>query len=401
MFYYRLFILNIKKYIHNIAYAIIGAIVPVILIGTIVFCAVKILSQGENIIKAKVAVVTEDIDESYMNYAMKYIKNMASTSESLEFIEMNQDKADKLLKNGDIIAILYFPAGVVDGILYGENIPVEVTFNQNSGLASVFLAEITGAGGHLLSAAQAGTYTTAELYRGLDQRDALSDAYNKVDIMNFGLVLSREESFENINVGLDPDDKNSTLIIYYISSALMLFNLLWVASFTEFFRQDNPAFRSLLKGKRFAGISNIIFKIIIYCIGISLSSVGMIYLISSYYEINIDIHLLTAILIASLFISNYSSFLTSLSDKAFPVIIIIFLSGIIFPFISGAIIPLSYLPDNIVKLSQYLPFYDLHSLYRAAINGIDIANQTKHLVIWSIILLITNFVVSNISWRKK
>ena len=91
MFYLRLFKTNYSKYMHTIVYALIGAIVPLLIIGTIVFSAIKIQNTDKSLIKGKVAVVTEDIKDQYTDIALNYLESMASTSSSMEFVIMDKD----------------------------------------------------------------------------------------------------------------------------------------------------------------------------------------------------------------------------------------------------------------------------------------------------------------------
>lgn len=423
MFWLRLFKLTLKKYLHTIVYAILGAIVPLIIIGTIVFCVLKSYDNEDSIVKGKVGVVTEDINDEYMDFAMNYLENMASTSEALEFIQMDNEEAAISLKKGEIIASIYFPAGIVDGILYGENIPAKITFNNNSSLSSILLTEITKAGVKLLSGAQAGTYTISELYYSLDCQNELNKAFNDVDMLNFTFVLSREYTFKTVNLSLEDiertaragtnSDKSdrlnirnrrntaSPLINYYTASALLIFLLILGASFVKFFQKESDSFYSLLLCKKMAGIVFGLYTYLIYFINIFIITLTFFLLIQKNTNYNFEINgaSLIYILIASMLISSFTYFISNLTNNSFATILLLFLSGFAFPFISGALIPSSFLPDKLSIIANYLPFIKVHEFYINILNETTYAS-TVSTILWSSFFILIGTICSYVKIRR-
>lgn len=428
MFYLRLFKTNYSKYMHTIVYALIGAIVPLLIIGTIVFSAIKIQNTDKSLIKGKVAVVTEDIKDQYTDMALNYLESMASTSSSMEFVIMDKDEAYSALDDNTIIAVIYLPAGVVNGILYGENIPVEISFNDTSSLQAVLLTELTKAGANLLSGAQSGTYAISELYYSLSLSDELNNAFNDVDMINFNLVLPRESTFQTINLTTNSEVTNKTndssfedkirsrrgekeessiseellyFICYYLASGIVIFELLLSTSFTSYFQKETKGFYSILSLKKYALVLNEIIIFIIYFINLLILNTLLLILFSNIKifnsSFNLNNFILTAII--SLTISSFSYLMNRISNISFVTIIATFIASIILPFISGAIIPIAFIPEAIMDISKKLPFYYIHQNLISILNNSQSKNITI-LLLYSGLFLILGLIIDSIRRRR-
>lgn len=418
MFYLRLFKLTLKKYMHTVVYALLGAIVPLILIGTIVFCAVKSFDSNAEIEKGTVAVVTEDINDQYMDFAFEYIENLKSITDAVNFKQMSLEEAEKKLKKNDIIAILYLPEGIVDGILYGENIPATITFSKTNNLSSVLLTEITKAGGRLLSGAQAGTYTTSELFHAFDMSKELSSAFEDVDIMNFTIVLSRESTFitkntlfnnDNSSRKKDNDIRNSlrnrnknsesrnVLINYYAASAILVFIMLLGASYTRFFEKEIPAFYSLFKARKKYISAQTFYIYIIYAFNIFIFITAIMLILSNISLFDFNLKLIPVIII-SFFISSFTLMLNKISPNTFVYVLLVFLSAVVFPFMSGAILPLAFIPDSIINLATKLPFLAIHNAFSNMLSDNEV-NGTAIIVLYNAAFFIIIFIADALKTR--
>lgn len=405
MFSLRLFKLTLKKYISCFAFAIIGAIVPFLIIGAIAFCVINSLKDAEPIVKGTVAVVSEDENTNYINFALKYAENLDSISETLNFKLMDYDEAFNKLEKNKIIAILYLPPDVIEGILYGQNIPATIYFSNETNLSSVFLSEITKAAASLLSGAQAGTYTTAEIYRSNGFDDQLYNAYNDVDKINYDLTLSREKVFKTVNITMDQSiqvkDTQKSILYFYTASGILVFLLILGAPFTKFLQKENDAFYSLLKTKK-AGI--IIYDLIIffiYFINILIFETGFMFIISkiSLFDYTFEINSPLLLVCNGFIIASFTFLLSRICSNTFIYIISTFLLGLLIPFISGLIIPMAFIPQKILEIGFKLPFYPVHnSIYELLAFGKT--SYTYSCLIWGICFLITAFIINNIKLKR-
>lgn len=405
MFSIRLFNLTLKKYVNCFIFAIIGAIVPFIIIGAIAFCVINSLGDAEKVVKGTVAVVSEDENTEYVNFALRYAKNLDSTSDMLEFKLMDYDEAFNKLKTNKIIAIIYLPPDVINGILYGENIPATIYFSSEKNVSSIFLSELTRAAASLLSAAQAGTYTTAEIYRSNNLDDALNNAYKDVDMLNFNLTLSREKTFKTINITMDDSinvkDTNKSIIYFYTGSAILVFLMILGAPFTKFLQKENYAFYSLLKTKKGGIIIHDIIILFIYTVNILLFEIGFFFIISKIeiFDYNFNLSNIHLLLFNSIVIASFAFLLSKLTDNTFIYVILTFLCGLILPFVAGLIIPMAFIPREILNIGFKLPFYNVQN----SIYELLAFNKTDYLMTplyWSAAFIILALIINYIKIKR-
>lgn len=214
------FKLHCKKY---------GKILPMILAESFLFAllivllgmmAVKILGEGSGFTQIKVGVVSEE-EESLTGLLVSFVEGMDSLEDNCSFELMEEQDAYEALEAGELYAAVFLPEGILDSILNGTNLPARVVLSRAcSELETAVFEEVAGAGGRMLSIAQAGIYAADELCleTGHPERIVAAEAYLNDAYLNYALnrtsIFEQEEIAATGKVGA---------VTYYAASLLLVF----------------------------------------------------------------------------------------------------------------------------------------------------------------------------------
>ncbi|MBR3103097.1 MAG: ABC transporter permease, partial [Lachnospiraceae bacterium] len=351
--YLRLFLMELKKNLRMLPFVFLSAVAAALFLSLFIRLLSNSLYEEGSLARAKVALVTNDAEDEYMQLALRYITNMSSTSLALDYEVMEKDKALRALQKHDVIAVMFFPDDVVNGIMWGRNDPIEIRFSDTDALSSVFLSELTRSGALMLSAAQADTYSATDLYYELGAQDSLYDAYNDIDMMNFDYVLSREKLFT----------ASETLPVFlsYIASALLLFLFFSSSAFAPALRMEDRAFTDLLFSGKALSAGYLAVRFLANWLVLSLFSVVCCIAASLVPELPFDISvyadaqtILSLVLISGV-LSAFAMFLHQASGSA-PVSVLLQLTlSVGMLFCSGGILPAAFLPKGLLHVGTLLP----------------------------------------------
>lgn len=214
------FKLHCKKY---------GKILPMILAESFLFAllivllgtmAVKILGEGSGFTQIKVGVVSEE-EESLTGLLVSFVEGMDSLEDNCSFELMEEQDAYEALEAGELYAAVFLPEGILDSILNGTNLPARVVLSRAcSELETAVFEEVAGAGGRMLSIAQAGIYAADELCleTGQPEQIVAAEAYLNDAYLNYALnrtsIFEQEEIAATGKVGA---------VTYYAASLLLVF----------------------------------------------------------------------------------------------------------------------------------------------------------------------------------
>ena len=219
------FKLELKRTLKSIPYFLAGAIVLVLLAGTIAFSASKMLYGDKALGKIIVGVVVPENDR-LSEMAMNMVASLDSVGSLCEFTYTDKEEGTKLLERGEIFALMELPPGLLEGIIDGSNIPVTITFPENSGLEAAVFKELTQAGTSILGTAQAAIYSTDDYLIGHQMQSSIRQAEKDLNTVFMRYALSREAYFRTEKVSASGDV--TTAVFYGISAVVMILLLLGI-----------------------------------------------------------------------------------------------------------------------------------------------------------------------------
>ena len=398
---------ELKKGIKELPYALLGMLALCLILGTVAFCAAKLLYQQEELSRSDVAIVTEDTEDAYLQLALGLVGNMDSASLTMDFHVMTEPEARSALQKRQVIAVLFLPEQLINGILYGTNPPIRVLFSTQDALSSVFLTEMTLAGARLLSSAQAAIYATGEIHTALGMQDALSDAYDKINRKNLNYALNREKLFAEDTTSLQG---TSSTAIYYAAAGILLVLLFITTAFTAMLRRESRDYYQLLFSRNISSIQYLLARICSFALIFFLLQI-LFYLIASSVPAFEDIeglnlrprnifrnNYLSFFLINSFFLATYTNMIFLAAKDVSGGILISYSVSSLMAFCSGCIIPAAFFPGSLQKISSYLPTYYLHKGLIELLEGSRITLSVPVLIYPALFLL---FCIIIFNYRRR
>lgn len=359
----RLFLLTLKKYFKMIPAAIIGSIIPATFIVILAIFASKNIYKSEKLVKADVALVTNDLSDKNYSRAMNFVENMESTSSTVRFVRMDMDEALDKLDNGEIVGIMHLPDNVVHNILDGEESPIEIIFPKDVSISTVFLSELSKSAISFLATAQAGTFTLGDIYSDIDMYDSVYSAYDTVDLINLSYVLAREDLFTKKTVGVSG---NTNIIAFYIASGILIFMLFLGCAFSNTLKYDEAPFMMLLHSNKVRSAFYILYKLIGYTLCLFIFLTAGICSIKAFVKnneianISINAKTILMILLISALIASFTLMIFQIVNSPSASVLLLFLLGSIMSIISGCIIPKVFFPDAVSAIGAHLPTGYIH-----------------------------------------
>ncbi|MCM1538048.1 MAG: ABC transporter permease [bacterium] len=358
---------------------LLGAIVLALLAGTIAFCTIKEMDASGTSISVPVAIVVEDQSDLF-NLLLSFLADMQSTEQHFVFRVMSETNAYHALDDGSVAAVMLVPKDVIDGILDGTNIHVQVLLSETNALAAILLQELSAAGAKTLSAAQAGTYAMTTLYRMAGRADALSDAYTALDLRNLSYALARGDLFHTVRANATGEE---SVLVYYLASGILLFLLLFGICYLSFYGKSNTACQ---EKERACGIGyptvllSRLGGILLYQLFLFLLLAVLTPFLARAYLLSAPncLHMLGLAAMILFSVSSFFFFLYELIPAPGYAMLLLFLLSILMMLVSGCLIPNAFLPAWCRRIAAFLPVrpwmqilfsilgYPAHSAHSAA-----------------------------------
>ncbi|MCM1040450.1 MAG: ABC transporter permease [Ruminococcus sp.] len=333
------------------------------LLGVIAFGAARLLYRDSPVMQITIVLVEEQ-ESPLMDMALTYVQGMESIAENCRFLPMSKEEGFAMLQEGKAAALVFLPDGVIEGILSGANVPVQVYFPENAGIESALLKELTDAGVRMLRVAQAqiyGIYDTAREYEALEELSVLEAG---IDKYNLSFALERLALFGTQEVSATGA---LSFAEYGVSSGFIFFLLLlgmacypMMQPYPEVVRRQlvregvscaGQCFGKWLCGLCALGIGSVCFGLAVKG-GLSLT--GHAKWFPQPPNAHIVVWVMTCVLIL-LCITTFVFWLFQMMGSQTAAILLLFLLAVVMMYASGGFLPASFLPEAVQKIGRFLP----------------------------------------------
>lgn len=400
--------LNIKRAYKSLFQLIIGAIALIFLVSAIAFYGTEYLyggitgsmdSQG-----FRLGVVMND-SSTLANTVADRITAMKEVSGTLSFVFTDEEAAMDMLAAGELLAVIIIPEDTVDGIIHGDNRPMQVVFPENSGFEAIILKEVADAAATLLGSAQAGIYSIYDFYKDNDALSYRKDAVNRMNLKYINLAATGINMFESNEITATGE---TSLMTYYISGALVLFMLLLGMNCYSFMNRMTP---DATKRLSLSGCPVILQGLADYMAIalVLLTTVGIILVPASFimniFGMSLSVTgMFALLLIVPVFVllaAAFIYFIGQLTLHNMSRIMITFFLTLVMCFISGCFIPSVMLPDILQSLSCLLPAKYMMDLAANLLSGSFNGIALSACLAFTVLLFLAGSLCSHIRLRKE
>lgn len=346
------------------------AVIPIIvffaIIGMIAFCAFNNAeeSSGEPLVKIGYAAN----DDMLTRLAISYVESMESVKSLCSLEKMTVADGKSRLEEGELSALIVLPENVVEEILSGSNTPATVYIPKSAAdgagegvTGSRIFEELANSGIGMLQTAQAQIYAATDLSAKFEQGERLQSMYDDINRFNLELVGGREKLFKR---KLLSATENNSYAVYYAGAFLALLALLagmFIGGFSKrsrlqqrmIKRRAGVAYAAQLLCRAMAAVPLIM---VIFIVPLLLPLLPKVNELLSYaFSGGNAAELLTVALMCLLFTAVYAQLVYQLVEEAQGGFVIFGISAVFQGYMAGCFIPVSLLPDIVIRIGKYLP----------------------------------------------
>lgn len=365
-------ILQIKRIWKDIPYILAGATVLMFLIGTVVFCADKLLYQQEDTPKLRLGGVLLKDDKfgamaGEMLESMDSVKNLCQVS-----YYYDEEEALELLRRGKLDVLIVLHEGYYKEILYGIDNPIVIYLSDRTADSVELFRLMSETGSQILNSAQMSSVAVQEYCLNHDLAEVASDLGRAMDDENMALFFKRSVMFKIEDTSAT--GKLSTTEYYGITAVLLFLMLLSIPCARYMSAQPEDVGRLLVR-ENLSVTKQLFSEWVALFSGYSIISLffGALGILLVKVVWKIDIlqlwNLVLSTIIMIIFLTALTILVYEVTGEVLAGVICNLLIAIVGLYFSGALVPVSFLPDGVVMIGRYLPFTDLMNMMADAIQG--------------------------------
>lgn len=381
---------NIKRII------IIFLVLIIFIIGTY-YNVTKQVTKDE---KPMIQFGVSDLDNSiYSKLLLEYFKESESFSSYIKIVEGNNTDLESLFYQNRLDLFIVIPKGFAENMLYLNHMPVEVMINKSDTTKAIILKNLLESYEKYISAVEINSVGLYEimLLSGMDEALA-----NKVNYdISYELIftaLGKENFFKYTEISGFP---STNLFTYYMISLffmLVIFSSLYVG--IQLLKEKNNGIFNRMKT---IGIPTyvILFEKVIFSTIILAIPVILMSTISKIYINEIDLYkFLTFILCGVIFNLSFFITLSGIFYRIQNYMIAGNLLSFLWCIIGGGIIPIMFLPENMVNIAKFTPNYWFVKITLQIFNG-GIDPSYNKFIIGLLITALLLFITGVLLYRRE
>jgi hypothetical protein len=361
--FFRLFLTDLKRVKQLFLRLLLTTVILAAGITAIILLSNQLLYTDNSIETVKVGLVA-DASSNYAKMAYSMVADMDSYRTTCEFVEVaSESTGEQMLQSGEIKALIVIPDNIINSIMYGEDNPITVMYNEDGTLETHTLNEVFKSTSSMLATAQAATtiiYRTA--YNLNLPADVLSTISSETDSMYLDYVLNRMDIFTDMELHVTG---NYNPYQYYTASGILLLLFFSGIVFLAFIKGNSDAliFKLKLKGIKKAHIW--ISQYLAIFLSISILYVFLFLLcrtigeISGYSFLQMHFYGLISAFPAIALITFILLLIGYLPAGYAGSCTILFLTIFVLAYTGGGIVPIRILPDFIQNFADKTPYYHL------------------------------------------
>lgn len=333
-------------------------VIPVLLVAAILFgclmvvydAVISMSKESEVTTKYQVGVVGT-ADDLYLQLGLKAMSSIDSSRFSIEMVEMEEEEAEKAMRQGKLAAFVVFPDNFLDSAFRGEIIPLKFVCAAGSvGLVSMIKDELAQMIETMLIEAQRGIYGSGDAMAALGHNG--SPVVNDLSIEYAELVFRRANMYKTSTLGAF----DGLGMEGYLAAGLciVLFMLICLTFAPMMIRRDHALGRMLCAQGRTA-FMQVLCDFGAYLIGLlGIALVVLLYLIL-WMEAPVTGEMVIQALPVIIALGAMSFFMYELATDIVSGVLLQFFVTLALCFVSGCLYPITFFPDAVQTLAGFLP----------------------------------------------
>jgi len=378
-----LFFLQLKRALKALPRIIAGAVIPLFLAGMAVFFAQNHYTKQTGTVLSPVALVNHD-SKTYLDLILPMITQLEAAN-SFSFVEMNEAEAMDSLDKGTVCAVLVFPKEMFSGILDSTNIPAKLYLPGGDSFPSLLIGKFAEAGSLTLGSAQAGIYTSTDLYSDYGITKHLSDIYYDINTINLKYALSRESTFSTKAATPLGD---FSLMEYYGCTLFLCLLLFLGAGMGSFL--GTPAPKTFSEQLRRNGMGSFSLELSLF-VPLVLFYLLFVFLLGGIASVLLPAVTFSGISVlylvcTALCFATYTQLIFSVMKNTGRGLLLFIFLGLLMIVLGGGFLPYAFLPDLCSDLTPYVPLSACLAGIRRLAGGVVTIGDCLLLLIHALLL---------------
>lgn len=372
MMFIRYLFLQIKRAIGEIPYMIAGTLILAAWIAAAVFCGSKLLYQEDQSPKLQVGGVLLKEDK-FGAMAAAMLESMDSVQSFCEVHYYYDSKeAKQQLRQGKLDVLIELHEGYYEEIMKGMNHPIMIYLSDRAADKVALFRMMSDTGSMILTSAQISSSAVGTFCREHGFEDELKECMFAMNNENMKMFFKRDALFQIEHT--KATGELSTLEYYILSGIAMFFLFLGIPA-GNYLSERNVELEQNLKREGIGTVKLLFAKmtaaITLYgCIAaMMLVPVLTGAKIAGFTEFHMHGKALPSVLIALLLSVCYVMILYEITEHYLAGTVLVFLASFAGMYLSGGLVPLSFLPEAATGVYNYLPSTALLNLLAPLAGG--------------------------------
>ena len=347
-----------KKYLILQLKRLLRILPPVLLVAAVLFGCMALTydaigdmtSEAGEQTKFKVGLVGTAGD-TYMQMGLAAVQSFDSTRFSVQFVQMDENEAETALRRGKIAAFIQFPEGFMDAAMYGNILPMKFVASVGSdSLVTMIKEELTGIVEIMIAHTQKGIYgagAAAGAHGG-----SSGAAIGEISLQYVDFIISRSKAYtvteSGVFDGLGMDG-------YLISGlGIVLFMLICLIFAPVMIRRDQAMARMLKSRSRPVWLQ-VLCDFAVYMVGLLGIACVVLVLLLVRPESQISWAMVLQCLPVVFSLGAMSFLMYEAASDLVSGVLMQFFITLALCFVSGCLYPITFFPDAVQKIAQFLP----------------------------------------------
>lgn len=328
----------------------------VLIIGLSIGFSAKFETKVDSI-GARIGVCNNDSANKYSNMLVEFFEKNDNFKSLMRIVKADEETLVEMFNNAQLDCYIVIPEGFVDKIIDIEPIPVKVRISDDNSITSIMVRNVLDSYEIYVSSVQNNIMALSQALRMLNIGNTERVLVNtSMSIELITTVLSKESFFEyeHVEAYATVDMRNS--ILFAVVCMVISFGALFVG--VDLLKEKEYG----VIGRYKAGGGNLMLfmanKLIFYTVTMY-SLILIPNLIGSFVKnesLNMSMMLLYFLIVV--FSLSLSMFLAVLSGKIRTYVLVGNMFCICTYLVGGGIIPATYLPENMLSISKFMPAYN-------------------------------------------
>lgn len=321
--------------------------------------------SGEAQQKIRIGLVG-NTDDSYMRMGIYALQNLDASRYAISIEVMDEEEAKQKLRKKEIAAYVLIPDGFVDGIKYGNNVPVQyVTEESITDIGAMMSQEYADAVAGELNESQNAIYS---MEKYADENMPEVDKWELADQMVLDYVdalVDRTKLYDVKETGIS---NGMSFAGYYVCGGVVFFLMLWGISSAPLFQKRDRSLYEFLRSKNFHNWQEVLIEYAAYlllmliCMFFSLCIAGIVLQYSGFTIPELTDQGLLMLLRYGVYAVPAAAMLAAMqfsiyevTDSAVSSIMMQFLVAVVLGYVSGCFYPSSFFPQAMQTAGGILP----------------------------------------------